>query len=274
MDAALDEDEEGSGSGSEGSASEAEEGESEDEDEGEEEEEEEEEEEVKKAGKKRKAAPRPRGRPRKAAKKARTKAAPKPKAKAHPKASASRLPHAVEIDALPTDPYERALRLLHVGATPESLPCREDEFVDVLSRVEDGVESGGGGCLCKWLVIEACCREARLHLAGALVAGSSLARGSLRSLLTTDIAGVPGTGKTATVHAVVKELKRRAEDGEIAPFSYVEINGLKIPSPAHAYSVLWEEISGQRGTSAKTALRGLEAHFGRKSGVRGPRSNT
>ncbi|BEI82356.1 hypothetical protein CcaverHIS002_0302240 [Cutaneotrichosporon cavernicola] len=84
----------------------------------------------------------------------------------------------------------------------------------------------------------------------------------------------PGTGKTATVHAVVKELKRRAEDGEIAPFSYVEINGLKIPSPAHAYSVLWEEISGQRGTSAKTALRGLEAHFGRKSGVRGPRSNT
>lgn len=30
---------------------------------------------------------------------------------------------------------------------------------------------------------------------------------------TADIAGVPGTGKTATVHAVVKELKRKAEDG-------------------------------------------------------------
>ena len=28
-----------------------------------------------------------------------------------------------------------------------------------------------------------------------------------------DIAGVPGTGKTATVHAVVKELRRKAEDG-------------------------------------------------------------
>ena len=47
------------------------------------------------------------------------------------------------------DPYQRALRLLHVGATPESLPCREEEFVDVLSKVEEGVESGGGGCLCK-----------------------------------------------------------------------------------------------------------------------------
>jgi Cdc6-like AAA superfamily ATPase len=32
-----------------------------------------------------------------------------------------------------------------------------------------------------------------------------------------DIAGVPGTGKTATVHAVVKELKRKAEDGVSAP---------------------------------------------------------
>ena len=27
-----------------------------------------------------------------------------------------------------------------------------------------------------------------------------------------DISGVPGTGKTATVHAIVRELKRMAED--------------------------------------------------------------
>lgn len=67
----------------------------------------------------------------------------------HAKASPSRLPPTVEVDTLPTDPYERALRLLHVGATPESLPCREEEFVDVLSRVEEGIEGGGGGCLCK-----------------------------------------------------------------------------------------------------------------------------
>lgn len=107
---------------------------------------------------KRKAAS-TRGRPRKKAATTRTPKKTKAKAtkvktpakgkKAHPKASASRLPHSVEIDSLPPDPYERALRLLHVGATPESLPCREEEFVDVLSRVEEGVESGGGGCLCK-----------------------------------------------------------------------------------------------------------------------------
>lgn len=67
---------------------------------------------------------------------------------AHPKSSTSHLPTSILPEDLPTDPYQRALRLLHVGATPESLPCREEEFVDVLSRVEEGVESGGGGCLC------------------------------------------------------------------------------------------------------------------------------
>ena len=50
---------------------------------------------------------------------------------------------------------------------------------------------------------------------------------------------------------------------------------MKIPSPQQAYTVLWEAISGAKGCSAKTALRGLEAHFGRKtSGVRGPRGHT
>lgn len=38
-----------------------------------------------------------------------------------------------------------------------------------------------------------------------------------------DIAGVPGTGKTATVHAVVKELKRKAEDG-------VSLNAFQVQS--------------------------------------------
>jgi origin recognition complex subunit 1 len=68
----------------------------------------------------------------------------------HPKSSTSNLPATIAPEDLPTDPYQRALRLLHVGATPDSLPCREEEFVDVLSRVEEGVEGGGGGCLCKF----------------------------------------------------------------------------------------------------------------------------
>jgi len=70
----------------------------------------------------------------------------------HPKSSTSNLPITIATEDLPTDPYQRALRLLHVGATPESLPCREEEFVDVLSRVEEGVEGGGGGCLCRFYI--------------------------------------------------------------------------------------------------------------------------
>ena len=36
-------------------------------------------------------------------------------------------------------------------------------------------------------------------------------RRQLILIVGTDISGVPGTGKTATVHAVVRELKRMAE---------------------------------------------------------------
>lgn len=175
--------------------------------------------------------------------------------KPHPTRSATFLPiDIIAPELLPTDPFERALRMLHVGATPESLPCREEEFVDVLSKVEEGVESGGGGCLCRSKRCETVAKSLTLH---------------------SDIAGVPGTGKTATVHAAVKELKRKAEDGEIPPFSYVEINGLKIPTPQHAYTVLWEAISNSKSVSAKTALKGLENHFGKKGGgARGPRGHT
>lgn len=81
---------------------------------------------------------------------ARTPKKSKSKKMPHPQASTTHIPSSVpNLDDLPVDPYQRALRLLHVGATPESLPCREEEFVEVLSKVEEGVEWGGGGCLCE-----------------------------------------------------------------------------------------------------------------------------
>lgn len=92
---------------------------------------------------------RPRGRPRKEAPATPVKGGRRKKVP-HPKLASTTIPSSVPaLEDLPADPYERALRLLHVGATPESLPCREEEFVDVLGKVEEGVESGGGGCLCE-----------------------------------------------------------------------------------------------------------------------------
>lgn len=52
------------------------------------------------------------------------------------------------------------------------------------------------------------------------------------------IAGVPGTGKTATVRIVVKQLKENFE------FNFVEINAMKFTDPKMAYTYLWLKIKG------------------------------
>lgn len=55
---------------------------------------------------------------------------------------------------------------------------------------------------------------------------------------------------------------------ETSPFTYVEINGLRIPGPHTAYNLLWEAISGHDVAtdghltiSTKEALKRLTKHF-------------
>lgn len=64
---------------------------------------------------------------------------------------------------------------------------------------------------------------------------------------------------------------------EINPFTYVEINGLRIPEPNAAYTVLWETLSGHDAKnapmriSAKESLKNLTKYFSGGSGRgRGP----
>ena len=51
------------------------------------------------------------------------------------------------------------------------------------------------------------------------------------------ISGVPGTGKTATVHEVIRSIQEAQEAQDDLPeFTFVEINGMKLTEPAQAYS--------------------------------------
>ena len=49
------------------------------------------------------------------------------------------------------------------------------------------------------------------------------------------ISGVPGTGKTATVHEVIRSLQREVDQGDLPQFQFVEVNGMKLTEPSQAY---------------------------------------
>ncbi|KAK4049790.1 Origin recognition complex, subunit 1 [Microbotryomycetes sp. JL201] len=118
-------------------------------------------------------------------------------------------------------PFKQAQALLHVSATPEFLPCREQQREHISLLLSDAILGQYGTCL-------------YIH-------------------------GVPGTGKTATVHSVVRELQNEPDIGD---FQFVEINGMKISEPQTAYCVLWEAISGSgHRVTPRQALTQLENHF-------------
>lgn len=37
----------------------------------------------------------------------------------------------------------------HATARPSSLPCRENEYAEILGGLESAIDSGDGACICK-----------------------------------------------------------------------------------------------------------------------------
>lgn len=112
--------------------------------------------------------------------------------------------------------FARAREVLRPGALPASMPCREREREEVGDFLRQSLQLGGVG----------------------------------RGLY---VSGVPGTGKTATVYEVVRSLREEWEANEIPQFRFVEINGMSLPDPAYAFSVLHEEVTGRYCSPQKAA---------------------
>jgi len=54
------------------------------------------------------------------------------------------------------------------------------------------------------------------------------------------VSGVPGTGKTASVLEVMRGMRGQIDAGELPHFQFVELNSLRLPSPQHVYTHLYE----------------------------------
>jgi hypothetical protein len=100
--------------------------------------------------------------------------------------------------------FGEARRLLHPSAVPETLSCRTNEFCQILHFVKDALLEGVGGCMY--------------------------------------IAGVPGTGKTATVLKVIRYLSspENKQTDELPDFKFIEVNGLKLTDPQQFYPSVYQ----------------------------------
>ncbi|XP_032624311.1 origin recognition complex subunit 1 isoform X3 [Chelonoidis abingdonii] len=140
---------------------------------------------------------------------------PEPRTPRTPQNATPRIPIRNQATEKPASVLEEARLRLHVSTIPGSLPCREEEFQDIYNFVESKLIDGTGGCMY--------------------------------------ISGVPGTGKTVTVHEVIRCLQQAAENDELPSFQFIEINGMKLTDPHQAYVQILQLLTGQKVTATHAA---------------------
>ncbi|GIY78707.1 origin recognition complex subunit 1, partial [Caerostris extrusa] len=77
------------------------------------------------------------------------------------------------------------------------------------------------------------------------------------------ISGVPGTGKTATVHEVIRNLEEEKENGEVPFFTFVEVNGMWMTDPYKCYVHIFKSLTG-KSIASQQACNLLEKRFTEK----------
>ncbi|ETV99245.1 hypothetical protein H310_07995 [Aphanomyces invadans] len=79
------------------------------------------------------------------------------------------------------------------------------------------------------------------------------------------ISGLPGMGKTATVKEILRTLERERAIQAIPAFTWIEINGLHMPKPDQAYSMIWKTLESfhfhAKTLNSKRARDCLDAFF-------------
>lgn len=103
------------------------------------------------------------------------------------------------------------------------LPCREEQFTQLYHTIESSVDLEAATCIY--------------------------------------VSGPPGTGKTATVREAVRKLFQQTKTGALPKFDYLEINGMKLLTPASAYEKLWARISPNTKVPASGLASALEEYF-------------
>ena len=88
---------------------------------------------------------------------------------------------------------------------------------------------------------------------------------------TLDISGVPGTGKTATVHEVLLTLQNKTNGNQLPEFICAEINAMKLTEPIQAYAYLYRKLEPSKKKVTPThAMQLLDRKFRPRSGYQKP----
>lgn len=100
-------------------------------------------------------------------------------------------------------------------------------------------------------------------LLGAIRGAAIDGQGGSRCLY---ISGVPGTGKTATVREVIRDLLANRDAGSLPPFEVVEVNAMTLPDPNLVYAELYAALTGNRNVTPMHAAQLLEKRFSSDTG--------
>lgn len=69
------------------------------------------------------------------------------------------------------------------------------------------------------------------------------------------ISGVPGTGKTATVTAVVDKLQQKMKTKSVPKFEFISVNGMRLTEPRQTYVEVCNNVMFCFGTTFFKSFR-------------------